>query len=395
MKKYKLITYLCIAITGLISGINAWGAEPSMATYTCYPIFQVNAVEPNILIMLDNSGSMNFNAYGTWPGQEGIVRDKPYAGAPYNGRIGVLVNKSSDDAEEWTGAVGVLYSDAYIGVSGTTSIIDGFRFQKINIPRGATITSAYIQFKAYGDWSGAASFTIAGEASDNAATYTTTTNNISSRSYTAATAAWSPTAWTNGTTYNSADLTSVVQEIVSRGGWNPGNAMAFKITGTGFRRAYAQDYASNESYAPMLYIKYAGAEEVQYYGYFNPEFLNRIDEVIIFNSLSKDDIRQIIKNPLKQLEDRIKELGFCMEVSAEAKEYLVDKGYDPKFGARPLNRAIQKYLEDKIAEELLKSDLKTNDKFTVDVDKEKDELIIHIVPSEEPKISKKTKEPEK
>jgi ATP-dependent Clp protease ATP-binding subunit ClpC len=84
-----------------------------------------------------------------------------------------------------------------------------------------------------------------------------------------------------------------------------------------------------------------------------------------------------------------------MEVSEEAKEYLVEKGYDPKFGARPLNRAIQKYLEDKIAEELLKSDLKTNDKFTVDVDKEADELIIHIVPSEEPKVSKKSKEPEK
>jgi ATP-dependent Clp protease ATP-binding subunit ClpC len=84
-----------------------------------------------------------------------------------------------------------------------------------------------------------------------------------------------------------------------------------------------------------------------------------------------------------------------MQVTDEAREFLVDKGYDPKFGARPLNRAIQKYLEDKIAEELLKSDLKTNDKFTVDVDKEKDELIIHIVPSEEPKISKKTKEPEK
>jgi type IV pilus assembly protein PilY1 len=272
MKRYGLIINLCIIFISFISGTKTWGAEPSMATYTCYPIFQVNAVEPNILIMLDNSGSMNFNAYGTWPGQEGLVRDKPYAGAPYNGRIGVLVNKSSDDAEEWTGAVGVLYSDVYIGVSGTTNIIDGFRFQNIDIPPGATITEAYIQFKAYGDWSGTASFSIAGEASDNAATYTTATNNISGRSYTAATATWSPTAWTNGTTYNSADLTSVVQEIVNRGGWNPGNAMAFKITGTGFRRAYAQDYASNESYAPMLYIKYAGAEEVQYYGYFNPEY---------------------------------------------------------------------------------------------------------------------------
>jgi type IV pilus assembly protein PilY1 len=265
---------LCMIIISFIVGTKTWGAEPSMATYTCYPIFQVNAVEPNILIMLDNSGSMNFAAYGTWPGDQGIIRDKPYAGAPYNGRIGVLVNKSSDDAEEWTGAVGLSYTDVYIGVSGTTSITDGLRFQNINIPYGATITSAYIQFKAYGalNNNGAASFTIAGEASDNAATYTTANSNISGRSYTTATAAWSPADWTDGTAYNTADLTAIVQEIVNRGGWLQGNAMAFKITGTGFRRAYAQDYSGNESYAPMLYIKYAGAEEVQYYGYFNPEY---------------------------------------------------------------------------------------------------------------------------
>jgi ATP-dependent Clp protease ATP-binding subunit ClpC len=83
-----------------------------------------------------------------------------------------------------------------------------------------------------------------------------------------------------------------------------------------------------------------------------------------------------------------------MEVSDEAREYLVEKGYDPKFGARPLNRAIQKYLEDKIAEELLKSDLKTNDKFRVDVDTEADELKINIVSAEEPKKEKKAKEPD-
>jgi len=272
MKRYNLIISLCVIIISIISGIKTWGAEPSMATYTCYPIFQVNAVEPNILIMLDNSGSMNFSAYGTWPGDKGIIRDSPYAGEPYNGRTGVLVNKSSDDAEEWTGSVGFAYSDVYLGVSGTISIIDGFRFQNINIPKGASITKAYIQFKAYGDTAGTANFTIAGEASGNASTYTTATNNISGRASTTASVTWSPTDWTNGTAYDTADLSSIVQEIVNQTGWSAGNAMAFKISGTGFRRAYARDYTSNESYAPMLYIQYSGAESVQYYGYFNPEY---------------------------------------------------------------------------------------------------------------------------
>ena len=111
-----------------------------------------------------------------------------------------------------------------------------------------------------------------------------------------------------------------------------------------------------------------------------------------------DEIMEIATEfNLLVVEDCAEALGakFSMEVSDEAREYLVEKGYDPKFGARPLNRAIQKYLEDKIAEELLKSDLQTNDKFTVDVDKELDELKIHIVSSsDDSKIPKISKEPE-
>ncbi|MEA3495969.1 MAG: ATP-dependent Clp protease ATP-binding subunit [Bacteroidota bacterium] len=112
--------------------------------------------------------------------------------------------------------------------------------------------------------------------------------------------------------------------------------------------------------------------------YFRPEFLNRIDDVIIFNSLTKDDIRQIINNPLQEIKERIKELGYIMEVSDEAKEFLVEKGYDPKYGARPLQRAIQRFLEDRVAEELLKLDLKENDVFVVDKIKDKDELVVEV-----------------
>ncbi len=86
---------------------------------------------------------------------------------------------------------------------------------------------------------------------------------------------------------------------------------------------------------------------------FAPEFLNRIDDVIVFNSLSKDEIFKIIDITLKDLFTRIVDLGFQLELNEKAKTFIAEKGYDPQFGARPLNRAIQKYLEDPLAEFIL------------------------------------------
>jgi len=86
---------------------------------------------------------------------------------------------------------------------------------------------------------------------------------------------------------------------------------------------------------------------------FSPEFLNRIDDVVIFNSLDKDDIFKIIDLSLKSLFKRVRDLGYELKLDEKAKTFLADKGYDPQFGARPLNRAIQKYLEDPLAEFIL------------------------------------------
>jgi len=89
---------------------------------------------------------------------------------------------------------------------------------------------------------------------------------------------------------------------------------------------------------------------------FNPEFLNRIDDVIVFRPLEKDDIFQIIDILSDELFKRIKELGYEVEITKAAKEFISDKGFDPKYGARPLNRAIQKYVEDPLAEEILETE---------------------------------------
>ena len=111
---------------------------------------------------------------------------------------------------------------------------------------------------------------------------------------------------------------------------------------------------------------------------FAPEFLNRIDDVIMFNSLSKEDIEQIIDLELKGFYERVKALGYHVKISTAAKDFIADKGYDANFGARPLKRAIQKYLEDPMAEVLIKSNLNEGDTIQVGFSAEKSEIKFKI-----------------
>jgi ATP-dependent Clp protease ATP-binding subunit ClpC len=107
---------------------------------------------------------------------------------------------------------------------------------------------------------------------------------------------------------------------------------------------------------------------------FSPEFLNRIDDVVIFNSLSKENIFEIIDILMKGVMKRLSNLGFNLELTADAKSFLADKGYDVQFGARPLHRAIQKYLEDPLAEEILSLHVKAGDVLEAHLDKENNTL---------------------
>jgi ATP-dependent Clp protease ATP-binding subunit ClpC len=107
---------------------------------------------------------------------------------------------------------------------------------------------------------------------------------------------------------------------------------------------------------------------------FSPEFLNRIDDVVIFNSLTKENIFNIIDILMKGVTRRLSNLGFSLELTEDAKSFLADKGYDQQFGARPLHRAIQKYLEDPLAEEILNLNVKAGDLLEADLDKENQKL---------------------
>ena len=111
---------------------------------------------------------------------------------------------------------------------------------------------------------------------------------------------------------------------------------------------------------------------------FSPEFLNRIDDVIIFNSLSKDNIFQIIDILMKGVMKRLVNLGFSLELTEEAKNFIAEKGYDQQFGARPLHRAIQKYLEDPLAEEILNMHVKAGDVLKAELDKENGKLFFTL-----------------
>src|ERR1700755_116314 len=107
---------------------------------------------------------------------------------------------------------------------------------------------------------------------------------------------------------------------------------------------------------------------------FSPEFLNRIDDVIIFNTLDRDNIFSIIDILMKGVMKRLTSLGFSLELTEEAKNFIADKGYDSQFGARPLHRAIQKYLEDPLAEEILNMHVKAGDVLIADLDSENQKL---------------------
>jgi len=126
---------------------------------------------------------------------------------------------------------------------------------------------------------------------------------------------------------------------------------------------------------------------------FSPEFLNRIDDVVVFNSLTKDNIYLIIDIIMKQVLARLVNLGLNLVLSSAAKEFIADKGYDVQFGARPLHRAIQKYIEDPLAEEILNHSVKEGDTLIGDLDKENGKLVFTLQKKEKEKAPKVPKEP--
>ncbi|MEC7247363.1 MAG: ATP-dependent Clp protease ATP-binding subunit, partial [Bacteroidota bacterium] len=111
---------------------------------------------------------------------------------------------------------------------------------------------------------------------------------------------------------------------------------------------------------------------------FAPEFLNRIDDVVIFNPLSKEDLNKIILIEISDLEKRVKQLGYTIKLSEKAVDFLIDKGFDKQYGARPLKRSIQKYIEDKMASKILRKEISSGSYLKFNWDGKSDNLDIII-----------------
>ena len=174
------------------------------------------------------------------------------------GTVEKRVNASSDDAEQTSGAAAVLNSTDLELVTDAAAQTIGMRFTGVTVPRNANVTKAYIQFTTDETGTAGTSLTIRAEASDNATTFTTATNNVSSRARTTAAATWAPAAWNvvdeAGANQRTPDLSAVLREVTNRSGWASGNALAFIVNGSGKRVARAFDAQLGS--APLLHVEY-------------------------------------------------------------------------------------------------------------------------------------------
>ncbi len=154
-------------------------------------------------------------------------------------------------------------------------------------------------------------------------------------------------------------------------------------TGVGFSTKNKESRASEESNSVI---------EKELKKKFAPEFLNRIDDVVMFNSLSKEDINKIIGIELEKLVERVNKMEFELEISEVATDYIASQGFDPEYGARPLKRAIQKYVEDVLTEEIIQQNPSKGSKLYLDYNSEEDKMTVTITgiePQKKKRVSKK------
>jgi hypothetical protein len=183
--------------------------------------------------------------------------------APGGGTVQTVERRvvaGSDDAEQrLSGATDLASTDLELTTDGTTQQVVGLRFANLAIPKGATITSAYVQFTTDEVSTGAVSLTIRAEASDSAPTYQATSGNLTSRTLGSASVPWTPADWSTvgaaGAAQRTPDLSAMVGEVVGRAGWASGNAVALQISVSGRRKAEA--FEGGASVAPLLHVEYA------------------------------------------------------------------------------------------------------------------------------------------
>ena len=180
--------------------------------------------------------------------------------------LDIPVNAGSDDAEERTSTNAVILtsSDLEMALDGSRDQVIGIRFNQVDIPQGATITEAYVQFQADETSTDATNLTIRGEKIANAPTFTSASGDVTSRFPTTASAPWSPAPWNTvgeaGVDQRTSSIISVIKEIVDQGGWVSGNSLVILISGTGKR--VAESFNGNQAGAPTLHVVFSSGPPV-------------------------------------------------------------------------------------------------------------------------------------
>jgi len=206
------------------------------------------------------NGTPEISAAG--PESSAVTVTAPVAANSINARSGVN-DPDGDDAEETisTGAMSIASSDLDLGSEGPDPTIVGIRFPALQIPQGANITNAYVQFTAAAPASGTCDLTISAQRDDTAGLFTLAAGNLSSRPRTSASASWSVPNWNAAgdaaAAQRTSALTAIIQEIVTRPGWVPGNAMALFFTGTGTRPADSMNKATGPTTGPLLRVEWS------------------------------------------------------------------------------------------------------------------------------------------
>ncbi|MBI3546353.1 MAG: VWA domain-containing protein [Gammaproteobacteria bacterium] len=231
----------------------------SMNEYVSLGMSRIDHMKQAMKTIIDESTNINMGVM-RFSRAEGAAVIYPLAdldatATDYGNLIAAMQNQS-DDAEENGGTV-TTTNTSYNFTSGN---VVGVRFMNVYIPRGATITSAKLTFTADATQSAATNITISADDHDDTPTFSTITNDITSRAQTSTSVAWSVPSWSNGTRYESPNIGAVLQTVVNRTGWCSGNAVAFRLTtSSGSRTARAYDlYVSNgyENYNPKLVVTY-------------------------------------------------------------------------------------------------------------------------------------------
>lgn len=274
MMNFVQSIFIFLSVSVLVLPVNA--AEPQMVDYVHSPNFMVESVKPNILVILDNSGSMNFNAYGSATSNGNLVGDA-YFGAPYQD----FELRCNDDSEEDDAATRIGHTDLDLGryVSGGVDTTIGTRFDGLYIPQGAVIKSAYIEFTSTAEIDSTVAdllLVVSAEGTADSEAFNDNSGDIGSRAKTAAKVKWLVEPWAaDGQISQTSELKSLLQEIVNRPDWKEGNAVSFifeniDATPLSGRSAYSEDGDSTK--APKLVIEIDQTSAKEYYGYFNSDY---------------------------------------------------------------------------------------------------------------------------